>query len=167
MTEGLLVTLSRLAPPSTSFGVRPKKQTIGGKWPDGPGKQERVHSMRIQYSIIFVSDMARSVVFYKDVIGMPLKFESPGWTEFNTDGATWALHICDSGADNMNGVLNEIPGRCRPGIQVSNLETFHSRMVEKDVPCVQEPTETFGTRIAQYVDPDGLVFSVGESTSDE
>jgi hypothetical protein len=30
------------------------------------------------------------------------------------------------------------------------------------VPCVQAPTETFGIRIARYVDPDGLEFSVAE-----
>lgn len=35
-------------------------------------------------------------------------------------------------------------------------------MVEKNVPCVQEPKEIFGARIAQYLDPDGLAISVGE-----
>jgi hypothetical protein len=30
------------------------------------------------------------------------------------------------------------------------------------VPCLQEPKETFGVRIAQYIDPDGLVISVSE-----
>ena len=39
---------------------------------------------------------------------------------------------------------------------------FHNRMVERDVPCIQEPKEIFGARIAQYMDPDGLVISVGE-----
>ena len=33
--------------------------------------------IRINYSIIFVSDMDRSVAFYRDVVGIPLKFESP------------------------------------------------------------------------------------------
>jgi hypothetical protein len=42
------------------------------------------------------------------------------------------------------------------------LDEFHRRMVEKNVPCVQEPKETFGARIAQYVDPDGLTISVSE-----
>ena len=32
----------------------------------------------------------------------------------------------------------------------------------KNVPCTQEPTEVFVARVAQYVDPDGLVLSVGE-----
>lgn len=35
-------------------------------------------------------------------------------------------------------------------------------MVDRNVPCVQEPKEIFGARIAQYLDPDGLAISVGE-----
>ena len=35
-------------------------------------------------------------------------------------------------------------------------------MVAHGVPCVREPKEVFGARVAQYADPDGLVFSVGE-----
>jgi hypothetical protein len=35
-------------------------------------------------------------------------------------------------------------------------------MVANDVPCIQEPKEVFGARVALYVDPDGLAFSVGE-----
>src|SRR5437016_2685890 len=42
-------------------------------------------SMRVNYAIIFVSDMKRAVSFYRDVLGIPLRFESPGWTEFATD----------------------------------------------------------------------------------
>src|SRR3972149_4176553 len=48
--------------------------------------------LRVNYAIVFVSDMKRSVAFYRDVLGLPLKFESPGWTEFATDGTTLALH---------------------------------------------------------------------------
>ena len=39
---------------------------------------------------------------------------------------------------------------------------FHKRMIENSVLCLQEPKETFGVRIAQYVDPDGLAISVSE-----
>ena len=45
--------------------------------------------MRVNYAIVFVSDMKRAVSFYRDVLGLPLKFESPGWTEFATDGRPW------------------------------------------------------------------------------
>ncbi|MGH9317470.1 MAG: hypothetical protein ACRD1P_10215 [Thermoanaerobaculia bacterium] len=37
-------------------------------------------------------------------------------------------------------------------------------MVEQNVPCIQEPKEVFGARIAQSLDPDGLAISVGEET---
>jgi hypothetical protein len=40
-------------------------------------------------------------------------------------------------------------------------------MLRNNVPCGQEPTETFGSKIAQYIDPDGLVFSVAEAKLDE
>ena len=49
--------------------------------------------MRVSYAIVFVSDMRRSVSFYRDLIGLPLRFETPGWSEFATDGATFALHV--------------------------------------------------------------------------
>ena len=114
--------------------------------------------MRVNYAIVFVSDMKRSVEFYRDVLGLPLKFETPGWTEFATDGATLALHACkESDADEYGR-----PGRWRSGFSVSDLDAYHQRMVEKNVPCVQEPKELFDARIAMYLDPDGLPFSVGE-----
>ena len=123
--------------------------------------------MRVSWPIVFVSDMARSVSFYRDVLGLPLKFESPEWTEFATDGATvLALHKSDGPNPDKDDPQLEPAGRCRPGLQVPNLDEFHKRMIEKNVPCAQEPTELFGARIAQYVDPDGLVWGVGEERRD-
>ena len=118
--------------------------------------------MRVEYAIVFVSDMTRAVTFYRDVLGLPLRFESPGWTEFATEGATLALHKSESPGPEQDEREGVPPGRCRPGLRVSILDEFHARMVERNVPCLQPPKETFGARIAQYVDPDGLVISVGE-----
>jgi lactoylglutathione lyase len=116
--------------------------------------------MRVNYAIVFVSDMSRSVQFYRDVVGLPLKFESPGWTEFATDGATLALH---AGAK-VDPVQDRpaTAGICRPGFGVPDLGEFHKKMLAASVRCVQEPRETFGVRIAQYADPDGPVISVSE-----
>jgi hypothetical protein len=50
----------------------------------------------------------------------------------------------------------------RPGLSVPNLDDFHKKMLEMNVPCAQAPKEMFGAKIAQYVDPDGLSISVGE-----
>jgi lactoylglutathione lyase len=116
----------------------------------------------VNYAIIFVSDMARSVAFYRDVLGLPLRFESPGWTEFATGGATLALHASKGPPAGCEDPRATPAGRCRPGLSVPNLDEFHWRMVEKNVTCLQEPRDVFGARVAQYADPDGLAISVGE-----
>ncbi len=48
--------------------------------------------------VIYVSDMQRSTAFYRDILGLPLKFSSPGWSEFNNGGTTLALHRYMGGA---------------------------------------------------------------------
>ena len=120
--------------------------------------------MRVNYAIVFVSDMKRAVSFYRDVLGLPLRFESPGWTEFATDGATLALHTSGGPSAEKDDPRQVPAGRCRPGLGVPNLDEFHKRMVDGNVPCVQEPTAVFGARVAQYLDPDGLGISVGEES---
>jgi extradiol dioxygenase family protein len=40
--------------------------------------------------------MKRSVSFYRDVLGLSLKCESPGWTEFATHGRPLVLHASDA-----------------------------------------------------------------------
>ena len=123
--------------------------------------------MRLNFAIVLVSDMQRAVSFYRDVLGLPLRFQSPGWTEFDTDGATLALHAA-AAAPGEPGARDRLqPGRCRPGLGVPDLAAFHERMIEHGVSCIQEPTEVFGARVAQYVDPDGLAISVGEMGREE
>ena len=73
--------------------------------------------MRVNYAILFVSDMERSLIFYRDVLGMPVHFTSPGWTEFVTEGATLALHLGDaaSAAVGNTGISQGRPSHeCRP-----------------------------------------------------
>jgi lactoylglutathione lyase len=118
--------------------------------------------MRVSYAIVLVSDMERSVAFYRDVLGLPLRFESSHWTEFETEGATLALHASDEPVDGKTRPAAESPGSCRPGLGVSDLDEFHQRMKAAGVTCLQEPKNVFGSRVAQYQDPDGLAISVSE-----
>lgn len=120
--------------------------------------------MRVNYVIVFVSDMSRSVSFYRDVLGLTLKFESREWTEFATDGATLALHAGEASNSEQSNPQRLLAGRCRPGLSVPNLAEFHGRMVELNVTGIQEPQEVFGARVAQYLDLDGLVISVAEAS---
>jgi catechol 2,3-dioxygenase-like lactoylglutathione lyase family enzyme len=106
--------------------------------------------------------MNRALSFYRDVLGLPLRFESSHWTEFATGGATLALHLSESSTFDEGDPRRVPAGRCRLGLSVLNLDEFHKRMAEKGVRCIQEPKEIFSARVAQYLDLDGLPISVGE-----
>ena len=127
--------------------------------------------MRVSYAIVFVSDMKRSVAFYRDIVGLPLKFDSPEWSEFATEGATLALHKSGSSSgpakagashDDSLSSSDHDSGTCRPGLSVPDLDAFHERMLEHHVVCTQQPKDLFGSKIAHYLDPDGLEISVSE-----
>jgi lactoylglutathione lyase len=122
--------------------------------------------VRVNYQIVYVSDMKRSISFYRDVLGIPLRFESPGWTEFATDGATLVLHAAEAPAAEEEDPRRLHAGRCGAGLAVPSLADFHEKMLERGVPCLQAPKQVFGAWVAQYVDPDGLALSVGEIRKD-
>jgi lactoylglutathione lyase len=117
----------------------------------------------VNYVIIFVSDMKRSIEFYREVLGLELRMESPKWTEFATGTATLALHGVEEDAAKRSVVAEMVPGYCNPGFTVEDLDAFHKRMKAHGVPCPMPPTvEEYGVKLATYADPDGLRLTVAE-----
>ena len=109
------------------------------------------------YVIVYVSDMQRSTAFYRDVLGLPLKFTSPGWTEFNTGAPTLALHTT---RDQNPPVYAGRPpaGHAQLGFIVDDLQATYEALKAQDVyfsqpPQVQRPG---GAPLAVFHDPDGL-----------
>ena len=118
---------------------------------------------KLDYAIVFVSDMKRSVEFYRDRLGLPIKFESPHWTEFANDGSTLALHPTGAGKAETGGLGRWLAGCCHLGFVVDDADAFHRTMESKGVKCLQPPKmQDFGGRLAIYADPDGLPISVSE-----
>lgn len=124
---------------------------------------------KLDYAIVFVSEMKRSVEFYRDTLGLPLKFESPGWSEFSTGGTTLALHPADAINPTAGGEGIAPAGSCHPGFEVSDLDAFHKKMSSKGVKCIQAPKVMldFGGKLAIYADPDGLPLSIYEPAKEE
>ncbi|MEU8118692.1 VOC family protein [Spirillospora sp. NPDC049024] len=44
------------------------------------------------YVILYVRDLAASIVFYRDVVGLASKFEDAGYAEFATGVTRFALY---------------------------------------------------------------------------
>ena len=112
---------------------------------------------KLSHIIEFVADMERAVKFYRDVVGLPLKFESPGWSEFATGNVTLALHP----ASEKNPA-----GKLEMGFTVPDLHQFHAEMRSKGVKFSMPPSkQEFGGTLAQFVDSEGAHISVSGSAS--
>ena len=116
---------------------------------------------KLSYTSVFVRDMARSVAFYRDAVGLVLRFESPEWSEFATGSCTLALHRAAEGAMAPVGADNIPAGHCHVGLSVDDLDAFHAGLMSRGVRCLRPPRmEDFGAQMAVYADPDGLPVSV-------
>jgi predicted enzyme related to lactoylglutathione lyase len=116
---------------------------------------------RIGAVILLVSDMKKSLKFYKDTLGMELKKESEDWIEFVKHGTTvLALHPTKKRKmTKTNSML--------VGFNVSNLESVCSELEKKEVKFYKKLTEkTFGKH-ALIKHPDGHLISLTEIISKE
>lgn len=108
--------------------------------------------MKLTYVIKFVGDMDRAVAFHRDMLGLPLKFQSPHWSEFSTGETTLALHPAST--ENPAGTVEL-------GIGVPDLQKFYEEMSAKGVVFSMPPTkQDFGGMLAQFVDSEGGRVSV-------
>ena len=120
---------------------------------------------KVDYIMVNVSDMSRSVAFYRDIVGLALKFESPGWSEFQTGATTLALHHVRARVGAQGPVPAEpVAGSCSIGFSVEDLEATHRELAARGARFVLPPTEQVneGIRLAVCADPDGLAISFAE-----
>ena len=120
----------------------------------------------VDYLMVTVSDMSRSVHFYRDKLGLSLKFESPEWTEFETGKTVLALH--GGGTPNTSATsLASKAGTASIGFEVDDLQREFTELKGKGVEFVMPPTDRGEERIklAICLDPDGLSISIAERRS--
>jgi lactoylglutathione lyase len=78
--------------------------------------------MKLTYVMKFVSNMDDAVRFYRDTLGLPLKSQSPGWSEFATGSTILALHPSSE---------RNPPGTVGLGFSVDDLQAFHAAMTPR------------------------------------
>ena len=91
--------------------------------------------------------MDRAVTFYRDMLGLPLKFQSPDWSEFMTGETTLALHPASP---------RNAAGTVELGFTVANVQGFYREKSQEGVQFSMPPTkQDFGGLLAQFVDSEG------------
>jgi predicted enzyme related to lactoylglutathione lyase len=109
---------------------------------------------------------SRPVAFYRDILGLSLKFESPGWGEFRTGATTVAPHQVRA----RGGGEGRAPaGACSIGFSVEDLETTHRGLAARGARLLLAPTEQAneGIRLAVCADSDGLTILLAEPLTRE
>lgn len=120
---------------------------------------------QIDYTMVVVSDMERSVEFYRDKLGIPLKFQSPDWTEFATGTTTLALHGGGVPSQHQpSGDPSKAAGACSFGFNVDDVDKTYEELKAKGIRFVMPPTqrEGEGIKLAVAMDPDGLPISFAQ-----
>ena len=120
---------------------------------------------KVDYVMVNVSDMSRSVAFYRDTIGLPLKFESPGWSEFETGATILALHAAPKAEAAAAPGMGPTAGSCSIGFSVENLDTAYAELQSRGARFVMPPTDQpgEGIRLAICIDPDGMGITFAET----
>jgi predicted enzyme related to lactoylglutathione lyase len=107
--------------------------------------------LKLTHAIHFVADMDRAVTFYRDTLGLTLKFASPEWTEFVTGETTLALHPASE----------ENPaGSTHLGFGTPDVQAFHDAMTAAGVRFTRRPEPLHGLTLAEFVDSEGARCSV-------
>jgi lactoylglutathione lyase len=99
--------------------------------------------------VLLVANMKRSINFYKNILGLPIKRQSRDWTEFFNNGTVLALHPAKKKDKLKSGSTILI------GFMVNDLDYSVKQFFK------QLKKEPFGKHTI-ILDPDGHLISIAE-----
>lgn len=122
--------------------------------------------MEFKNPLLAVADMARSVAFYRQVLGLEVIMDLGA-------NVTLTGGVCLQTADSWAGFLKKNPGELVWFGKVSELyfeeddfDAFAEKLRSMDIHYVHPVKEhAWGQRVVRFYDPDGHIIEVGEAIS--
>lgn len=106
--------------------------------------------------ILNVADLEESKRFYKEVLGLKVKNESPNWVEFRLGETSLAIRPEPEELQD--------PRKVKWGhalaFKVDDVDAVYQHLRERGVHFLVKPRDEFYGRHAEFVDPDGHIFSI-------
>lgn len=112
------------------------------------------------YVVLFAEDFERSLAFYAEKVGLPVRLRADGYAEFAVEGAKFAL-LSRSRVPELAGQAHA--GRPAMGshegsvtILVEDVDRVHRELSGRGVMFLHAPQDrSWGQRTAYFQDPDG------------
>ena len=119
---------------------------------------------KIEGITLLVSDLKRSIEFYRDILGLRVNKESENKIEFSRKDSTNTKLIVEldnskSNQNNKNSVIITF--------SVSDLDTVYNNLTEKKVNFHKKLSDDASGKNTIILDPDGYLISLTEPASDE
>ena len=114
------------------------------------------------YVILYVSDLHASITFYRDVLGLPFKFEDAGYAEFATQGTRLGLYERRR-AEWLTG-RTVTPGPAAEVVfMVDEVDGYARRLAERGAAVLNAPIDRpWGHRTVHLADPDGFIVELAQ-----
>jgi len=112
---------------------------------------------RVGAAILLIENMEKSVTFYRNILGMKIKHESPDWVEFVNESGRAVLALHPKRTKSSGGSPNMLVG-----FNVNDIENVCKQLEEKSVKFYKKLTEESFGKHAIIEDPDGHLISIAD-----
>ena len=109
--------------------------------------------------ILAVKDLDKSIEFYHELIGLPIKNQRRTWVDLGTSGALLSLHPASLTAEHIGG---SIDNGITVGFLVGDVQSALDELKDKGVKVFREIVERDAGKNAVVLDPDGYLVSLFE-----
>ena len=109
--------------------------------------------------ILAVKDLDKSLAFYHELIGLPIKNQRRSWVDLGTSGGLLSLHPASLTAEHIGG---SIDNGITIGFLVGDVKSSVDELREKGVTIHREIVEREAGKNAVVLDPDGYLISLFE-----
>jgi len=123
--------------------------------------------MTIKYDsiVLIVSDLQRSIEFYRDKLGMPVRYKSKGFVALDAGAVPLQLQALNEATEILGAeaVLaeQEAGHRLALTVRVEDVDATFRELEDKGVRFIKAPTDMpWGHRNADFMDPDGNIWTL-------
>ena len=114
---------------------------------------------RVGNVILAVKDIDKSLEFYHDMIGLPIKNQRRSWVDLGTSGALLSLHPASLTAQHIG---SSIENGITIGFLVGDVQSAVEELRSKGVKIYREVVEREAGKNAIVLDPDDYLVSLFE-----